>query len=463
MSPPAQQATFDALGASSVVERRSLIRPGDVVLVGDVIAMFAIFWLAKIVFDLDNSMAVFAVAAFASIVSPNSHRRRLSAGGLDDAGHIVRGVCIAYVVASAVSAITDESMGDMRVLVVVAFATIPVLISARGASYSVERILRRGGAKNRVLLVGSGDLAARVARTIKEHSEYGLEVVGAVDGGERELRSDLGVPLVGRTADLSDLVRRSEVDAVIVAFGDKEDPALIDAVRDARAGGATVWVVPRFHEMGADLSGVENLWGLPLIRLTPLPTHRSQWALKRAFDVLFSAACLLVLSPLLGLVALAVLLESGRPILFRQERVGMNGNRFEILKFRSMKQVSREQQQTEWCSDAESRVTFVGKVIRATGIDEIPQLINIFKGQMSVVGPRPERPAFVDEFSDRYHGYAARHRLPAGLTGLSQVNGLRGDTSIEDRTNFDNYYIENWSLAQDIKIILRTSKTLIKP
>ena len=185
--------------------------------------------------------------------------------------------------------------------------------------------------------------------------------------------------------------------------------------------------------------------------------------LKRALDVAFSCLSLVVLSPVLLLVAAAVAIESGRPILFRQERIGQNGKPFEILKFRSMKQVGREHQQTEWCDGAEHRVTNVGRVLRATGLDEVPQLINILRGQMSLVGPRPERPVFVDEFSKKYRGYPARHRLPTGLTGLSQVNGLRGDTSIEDRTNFDNFYIENWSLSQDLKIVLRTSKTLFKP
>ena len=462
MAPPINQGTLEAPISVPLERRRGLIRPGDVVLGADMVAMFALFWLAKVIFDLDNSMAVFAVAAFASIMSPNAHRRRLSAGGLDDAGHIVRGVCIAYVVASAISAITDESMGDMRVLLIVAVTAIPALISARSGAYFVERVLRRNGTKDRVLLVGAGALAVRVARTIREHSEYGLEAVGAVDEASNETVG-LGVPLLGRAKDLPALIEEAQADAVVVAFTEHEEPELIEAIREARAMGVTVWVVPRLHEIGADVKGVENLWGLPLIRLTPLPMHRPQWILKRGVDVLFSSICLLVLAPFLALIALAIAIESGRPILFRQERVGLKGSRFEILKFRSMTQVSRERQQSEWCDDAECRVTRVGKFLRATGLDEIPQLINIFKGEMSLVGPRPERPVFVDEFSKRYAGYAARHRLPAGLTGLSQVNGLRGDTSIEDRTNFDNFYIENWSLSKDIKIALRTSKTLFKP
>ena len=462
MTPPGHQAAIDAPTAGVSSRARLSLRPGDAVLAADLLALVALFWLAKIVFNLDNSMAVFAVATFALIVSPHSHRSRLSAAGLDDAGHIVRGVAIAYVAASAASAITSESMEDMQVLVFVAAATVPVLLTARSMAYSVERRMRRNGAKDRVLLVGGGDVASRIVRILDEHEEYGLNVVGALDDGARYSAEELGTPLLGSPSDLASVLRERDVDAVIVAFADTEDPELVESIREARAAGATVWVVPRLYELGAQVSGAENLWGLPLIRLTPVPTQRGQWAFKRAFDIVVSSFALLLSSPLLALVALGVAIESGRPVLFRQERIGKDGKPFDILKFRSMKQVSVDRQQTEWCGDAEARVTRIGRVIRALGIDELPQLFNILRGDMSLVGPRPERPHFVAEFSDVYRGYNARHRLPVGLTGMSQVNGLRGDTSIEDRTVFDNYYIENWSLAQDLKIMLRTAKTFIQ-
>jgi lipopolysaccharide/colanic/teichoic acid biosynthesis glycosyltransferase len=166
-----------------------------------------------------------------------------------------------------------------------------------------------------------------------------------------------------------------------------------------------------------------------------------------------------VLAPVLGVIALAVLLESGRPILLKQRRVGIDGRPFDIYKFRSLQVADESVESTEWAA-AEARITRAGHFLRKTSLDELPQLFNILKGEMSLVGPRPERPYFVDLFSDLYPQYGSRHRLPAGLTGWAQIHGLRGDTSIEERAVFDNYYIENWSLAEDMKILLRTMPKL---
>jgi exopolysaccharide biosynthesis polyprenyl glycosylphosphotransferase len=180
------------------------------------------------------------------------------------------------------------------------------------------------------------------------------------------------------------------------------------------------------------------------------------WALKRAFDVVVSALLLTLLSPVLLACAVAVRREGGPGVLFRQERIGRDGRRFECLKFRSMRPASESESATQWTVARDPRIGPVGRVLRATSLDELPQLWNILRGEMTIVGPRPERPHFVERFSAEHPRYGHRHRVPAGLTGLAQVSGLRGDTPISDRARFDNYYIENWSLWLDAKVLLRT-------
>jgi lipopolysaccharide/colanic/teichoic acid biosynthesis glycosyltransferase len=181
------------------------------------------------------------------------------------------------------------------------------------------------------------------------------------------------------------------------------------------------------------------------------------WSLKRAFDVALSALALVVLAPVLVACALAVRLEGGPGVIFRQARVGLDGHHFECLKFRSMRPASEAESATRWSVVGDQRVGPVGRVLRRTSLDELPQLWNILRGDMTLVGPRPERPHFVEKFSSELPRYDHRHRVPSGLTGLAQVSGLRGaDTPISDRARFDNFYIENWSLWLDAKVLLRT-------
>jgi len=199
-----------------------------------------------------------------------------------------------------------------------------------------------------------------------------------------------------------------------------------------------------------------------MIRLQRPAKSRPEWFMKRALDFALSAVGILLLSPVMGLIALATLIDSGRPVLLRQRRVGLDGRPFDMLKFRTMQVCEDDVLATEWRAD-EDRMTKVGRILRDTSLDELPQLFNVLRGEMSLVGPRPERPYFVELFNDSYPHYFSRHRLPAGVTGWAQVHGLRGgDTSMEERVTFDNYYIENWSLAQDVKILLRTMATVVK-
>ncbi len=400
----------------------------------------------------DLSVVVFGVALFALLASWRLSHQRLSSR-INATGTLFRRVWLSYAVASAVSVIIDE--GHMRTLLGVAVATVPLLMVSEAALLAVERLKRRRRPKKRTLVVGGGVIARRAISVLASHGEYGLQVVGVVDDDAKFTPAELGATLLGGLSDLPELVRKMKAEVVVVAYSSGDQKSMVGALRDAMAEGASVWVVPRLFELGWKGSSGEHIWGLPVVYLRSPALLRPQWALKRVFDLILTWIGVLVLSPLLLLISAAVYLDLGRPILHRQRRITREGRPFELLKFRTMRVAEHKVETTEWAAD-EDRMTRLGGFLRAFSLDELPQLLNILKGEMSLVGPRPERPHFVNVFSDLYPEYSSRHRLPAGLTGWAQIHGLRGDTSIEERTAFDNYYIENWSLSKDLRILART-------
>ena len=249
------------------------------------------------------------------------------------------------------------------------------------------------------------------------------------------------------------------------AAGAPQDATLVDAVRACDRMDTEIFCVPRFFELHHRSRDMDELWGISLVRVRRATWRSRSWQVKRAFDVLLSAIALVALSPLLLAVALAVRIENGPGVLFRQVRVGLDGEPFTLLKFRSLRLPETRDDGAAagpvWSINGDARLGPVGRIIRKTSIDELPQLINILRGDMTIVGPRPERPEFVEQFTRAIPRYTARHRTPAGLTGWAQVNGLRGDTSIEERARFDNYYIQNWSLWLDVKIVARTVSSVL--
>jgi exopolysaccharide biosynthesis polyprenyl glycosylphosphotransferase len=332
------------------------------------------------------------------------------------------------------------------------------LVGARSLASIAVRTIRERTRGQPTLIVGAGAIGARMASNLIEHPEYGLQPIGVVDD---VLDEDLPLPLLGGISELRSVVKNFDVRHVVVAFGRAGEERMIDVLRTCEALDADVWVVPRLFEAGLDQSVNDELWGIPVVQVGRRALRSSQWRIKRAFDIVVAAGLLLLTSPVLVAIALAVKLTSAGPILFRQRRVGQNGRVVDVLKFRSM--TVNDDSDRAWNVTRDTRVTRVGRIIRPTSLDELPQLINVLRGDMSLVGPRPERPHFVELFSGTVSGYDHRHRVPVGLTGLSQVNGLRGDTSIEDRATFDNRYIDNWSLWSDIVILVRTIGAVVRP
>jgi exopolysaccharide biosynthesis polyprenyl glycosylphosphotransferase len=434
---------------------RPRVLPQHVVVLFDAWALLAVMWATRAVSgSLDPSVALLGFATFAQLrVFGLGVRQRLSASAVDDAAVIIRRVALSFAVASALTVATG--VGDLSLALWAAAGSIPALVAGRWCAYVVGRRVRQRGVKTATLVIGAGVVARRITSILNAREEYGFRVVGAVDDRPKLSPRDLGTRILGGLSDIPELIRRHEVGAVIVAFTSGDQGKVTDLARGVMELGASVWVVPRLFELGATNGASDHLWGLPVVKLRAPARRKVDRLAKRALDCSVSGAALLLLGPVMAFITAALYLTSGRPILHRQVRVGLNGRTFEMLKFRSMRPASETVHATEWSPDAD-RVTRIGKLLRMTGLDELPQLLNIFRGDMSLVGPRPERPHFVEQFSALYPHYHGRHRFPAGVTGWAQIHGLRGDTSIEERAAFDNYYIENWSLGLDIKILLRT-------
>jgi exopolysaccharide biosynthesis polyprenyl glycosylphosphotransferase len=330
----------------------------------------------------------------------------------------------------------------------------------RVITYQLIKVARlRGLVAEPALIVGAGPVAIRVAEALTERREYGLIPVGLVDSVEDR---EAPFPILGPTESTGDLIRLHGVARVIICFGRTREPNIVRILRECSDIPVEIYFVPRFFELGAAYGGlgVEDIWGIPVVRLRRSFVNAAAWRAKRLFDVVLATAILLITLPVFLATAAAVKLTSRGPVFFRQKRVGQRGRLFQLLKFRTL--VDNDDSDVAWSVAGDWRVTRVGRFLRRTGLDELPQLINVIRGDMSLVGPRPERPYFADQFRVTVHGYEERHRVPVGVTGWAQIHGLRGDTSIEDRAVFDNYYIENWSLWRDVVILARTIGTLFR-
>jgi exopolysaccharide biosynthesis polyprenyl glycosylphosphotransferase len=331
-----------------------------------------------------------------------------------------------------------------------------------------------------VLIMGAGVVGSQFARRLQGHPEYGLLPIGFLDDDPRSIAEVGGreMPVLGTVEDVDETFRATNVKHLIVAFSSVADMRVSRLIQHCQELGIEVSVVPRMFDTINNRVGYDTVGGLPLMSFTTVNPRGFQFALKHTFDRVFAFAMLVVFSPLLILAALAVKLTSRGPVLFRQRRVGRDGRTFDLYKFRSMRMPSAGDAQGEpEASPVEfllggdtapggvegaDRRTRVGRLMRRLSLDELPQLINVLRGEMSIIGPRPERPEFVELFSDDITRYGDRHRVRSGITGWAQVHGLRGQTSLAERVEWDNYYIAHWSLGLDLKILALTFTALLQ-
>lgn len=314
---------------------------------------------------------------------------------------------------------------------------------------------RRGVARDNLLIVGSGRVARDIAGRIQGNPDLGYHIVGVVTSDIKPKGHMLGIPVLGLYPDLPGIIDSYGVEQVIIALPDARRAEIVELVTLCQRGRVDIKVYPDiFAYMAGDMN-VDDLGGTPLLTVRDIALRGWKLSLKRGLDFFGALFGLIFLSPILLLIAVLIKVESKGPVFYAQVRMGLDGKPFPIIKFRSMR-IDAEAQGPGWTVENDPRVTRIGRIMRKTNIDELPQLINVLLGQMSLVGPRPERPVYVRQFREQIPRYMERHREKAGMTGWAQVNGLRGDTSIAERTSYDLWYVENWSLWLDLKIIIRT-------
>ena len=383
------------------------------------------------------------------------YRPRRIGSHLSEAIDIAKASTMGVLVLVAVMTFFFRGYDYSRVAIVYfGLLSIGVVWFSRAAFREVLRFARRRGYNQRfAVVVGDGELAATVVQRIHGRSDVGIQVLGVV-GDDKD--DTAGARRLGGYADLRAVLDAHQVDHVILALAHEDYgrlAGLLDAVGDEPV---TIHVVPDLLRFASLRGGIEQFEGMPFIHLRESPLYGWNQLAKRVFDFAFSAVVLAVIWPVLLLLAVAVKSSSRGPVFYRQERMGLDGRRFQMLKFRTMDANAESQTGPVWAGPADQRRTNLGAFLRRLSLDELPQFWNVLRGDMSVVGPRPERPVFVERFRQTVPGYMLRHKVKSGITGWAQVNGLRGNTSLEKRIQYDIEYIERWSVWLDIKIIAMT-------
>ena len=343
-----------------------------------------------------------------------------------------------------------------RLVIAIFWASSIVAVSlSRAVFREALRVARRRGFNQRhAVVIGGGEPAAEILRVLRRRPDVGVRVVGVLSD-KREVEG-LGVRWLGAPEDVQSVIVSAHLDIVIIALPHADAGRLTTILSEIGDEPVDIHLVPDVFNLVSLRGGIEDFEGLPVIRLRESPLHGWNRVLKRGVDLALGTSALVAGLPVMLAIALAVRLDSPGPILYRQERMGLDGRRFRILKFRTMRLDAEVETGPRWAQPDDPRRTRTGAFLRRWSLDELPQLVNVLRGDMSLVGPRPERPSFVAEFRRRVPGYMLRHKVKAGITGWAQVNGWRGDTSIEKRIEYDLYYIEQWSLWFDLRILVRT-------
>jgi exopolysaccharide biosynthesis polyprenyl glycosylphosphotransferase len=424
------------------------------------------------------------------LASRGLYRQRLRLQVLDDLPTLAAtSAAVAMAVISAHALLGSDTYTSFTVHYWL-FATGWVALGRSGLHVVQARSRSRGDAVRPTLIAGAGKLGHVVARRLLERPELGLRPVGFLDKEPLDMGMDsVQLPVLGASWDLDRIISEYGVQHVIVTFSTAPHHVLLALARRCRELGVSVSVVPRLFELGGARVTAEQLGGIPLVSVDPADPHGWQYTLKYASDRLVAALALLVVLPLIAAIVIAIRLTMGSPVFYRQTRVGRDGRLFGMVKFRTMKgDPAREgEADVDWALEqigadpderwlessmattakgatesADDRRTRLGRLLRHFSLDELPQVLNVLRGEMSLVGPRPERVAYVQRFEPAVYRYRDRHRVKSGITGWAQVNGLRGRTSLADRVEWDNFYVENWSPWLDLKIILLTTWCILR-
>lgn len=351
-------------------------------------------------------------------------------------------------------------MYDFSRLVFLFFAVINILSLSFGRLVfrEVLRYLRKKGHNLRfALIVGTGDPAKEVIKRLEKHPEVGIKIIGIISIERSEAGKTIsGFRVLDTFENIKDVITGLKIDSVFIALSWQEHSKIVEVLKNIGDEAADIKVIPDVYEFMTLRGGVEEFDGLPILNLQNSPLYGWNLIIKRTADIIFSALAIVITLPVMAVITAVIRLTSPGPVLYRQERMGIGGDTFQMLKFRSMKTDAEKETGAVWASEGDPRRTAIGAFLRKTSLDELPQFFNVLKGDMSIVGPRPERPVFIREFRKNIPKYMLRHKMKAGITGWAQVNGWRGNTDLEKRIEHDLYYIENWSILFDIKILWLT-------
>ncbi|HEY7604983.1 MAG TPA: sugar transferase [Gaiellaceae bacterium] len=459
-------------GEPGLLRRLRAGTPGPLLRVVTDVALLLLAWIVGVsVAGIGGAWpAAFAAVVVVQSLASGVYRRKTRIGYLDEARFVVSTCLVGVGVVVSARALFAPVGVEASQTVRLAFLAAAALASGRIAlNFWEEQARRREIGLVPTLIVGAGRIGQLTAQRLLRHPELGLKPVGYLDLDPMPDETGLGLPVLGASWDLDEVVAEHDIGQVIVTFSSAPSEVLLRLVARCEELGISVALVPRLFEKVRERLTIDHVGGLPLITSHPTDPHGWQFALKYALDRVVAFVLVVLAAPVLAVCAVAVWISLGRPILFRQRRVGYDGREFEMLKFRSLRPSSSFPDTPDDLPDDtapggfgnQARRTRVGAFLRDTSLDELPQLFNVLKGEMSLVGPRPERPEFVELFEPRIHRYDDRHRVRAGMTGWAQVNGLRGQTSLSDRIEWDNHYIENASFWLDLKIIGRTMLELV--
>ncbi|MSQ14644.1 MAG: undecaprenyl-phosphate glucose phosphotransferase [Dehalococcoidia bacterium] len=418
-------------------------------------------WQDYIGFAIIESIVFLVVASSRGI-----YRFRHNPSRIDELQIVFSAVSIASVTSWAISAFLFRDFAYSRALISVAWLLAVGLVwYAHLIQFWVHAILmRRGIANSRMLIIGTGDLGQAILNQIQGAPEWGYQVLGFIANGTGSYPGQVeGVEILGTVEQVAEVAIRNGVSEIIIAEPYLSSDQIMDIVNRCTKAELSIKVFPDLFRIVSTEPVLSDINGLPMINVRDAALRGWRLSVKRAVDIAFSSMVLVLLSPLLLLVAAVIKITSpDGPVFYVQERIGLDDKPFYVIKFRSMPTDAEVASGPVWAKQGDPRATRLGRFLRRYSIDEFPQFINVLMGDMSIVGPRPERPFFVQQFSQSIPRYLDRHREKAGLTGWAQINGLRGDTNIEERTAYDLWYVENWTLWLDFKIMLRTVAAIFK-
>jgi len=378
---------------------------------------------------------------------------------LGEAANVIRATAIGLVLLLAMSFfVRSQSYSRGVVAMFPLFSAVSIVGMRALLRFGLRAVRRRGYNQRFALVVGGPDLSREVIDRIHDHPEAGIRVAGVLcESSLASAKGEIGgAPVIGGYSALKSVLRSERIDQVLVALPRDEASQLDKVLRDLDDEMVSVKIVPDLMHVMSLGSAVEDLGGIPVISLRESPLVGWAGVQKRVFDLVVAGAAFAAALPVMAVVAVAVAVGSGRPVFYTQLRMGLDGRMFRIWKFRTMVRDAEAQTGPVWASADDERRTRVGAVLRRTSLDELPQLWNVIRGDMSLVGPRPERLAFIEEFRREVPGYMLRHKVKSGITGWAQIHGWRGDTSLHERIEHDIYYIQNWSLELDIRVLLLT-------